>query len=264
MTKVALGSDLHLEFADIQLKNTGGADVLVLAGDILVASGIEGEGPKAKLGREFLSRVSGEFKNTVYVAGNHEFYGGKWYDTIETLERVCSSYGNIHFLEDNTVLLDGITFTGGTLWTDLNGGDPSTAMAVAGFMNDYRTIRNERKEYRRLLPFETEARHRATKAYIGKVAEDNPDSKVFVVGHHSPSYQSIHPMYQNDYLVNGAYASDLEQFIMDHPNIVAWVHGHMHNPFDYTVGSTRVVCNPRGYYPHEGISHCFELKYLDI
>lgn len=264
MTKLALGSDLHLEFADITLENKGGADILILAGDILVGGVLEGEGHMGKLGREFLARISSEFKNTVYVAGNHEFYGGKWYETLEILERVCSSYGNIHFLEDNTVELDGTVFVGGTLWTDLNGGDPTTATAVAGFMNDYRSIRNEHRGYRRLLPFETESRHKATKAYIGKVAEDNKDGKVFVVGHHSPSYKSIHPMYQNDHLVNGAYASDLEQFIMDHPNIVVWVHGHMHNPFDYTVGSTRVVCNPRGYYPHEGISHSFELKYLDI
>jgi hypothetical protein len=26
-----------------------------------------------------------------------------------------------------------------------------------------------------------------------------------------------------------------------------WIHGHTHTAFDYTVGNTRVVCNPRGY-----------------
>ena len=29
-----------------------------------------------------------------------------------------------------------------------------------------------------------------------------------------------------------------------------WLHGHTHAPRDYVVGTTRVVCNPRGY-PHE-------------
>lgn len=29
-----------------------------------------------------------------------------------------------------------------------------------------------------------------------------------------------------------------------------WVHGHMHDPFDYEIYGTRVVCNPRGYAPN--------------
>jgi predicted phosphodiesterase len=35
--KIALASDLHLEFQDINLKNTEGAEVLILSGDIMVA-----------------------------------------------------------------------------------------------------------------------------------------------------------------------------------------------------------------------------------
>jgi hypothetical protein len=26
-----------------------------------------------------------------------------------------------------------------------------------------------------------------------------------------------------------------------------WVHGHVHDSFDYTVGKCRVIANPRGY-----------------
>jgi hypothetical protein len=47
--------------------------------------------------------------------------------------------------------------------------------------------------------------------------------------------------------MNGGYASNLSEFILDHPRIKAWTHGHMHQQFDYMVGDTRVVCNPRGY-----------------
>lgn len=28
-----------------------------------------------------------------------------------------------------------------------------------------------------------------------------------------------------------------------------WVHGHTHDCFDYRVGATRIVCNPKGYGP---------------
>ena len=35
--KIAVCSDLHLEFGDIDLKNTENADVLILSGDITIA-----------------------------------------------------------------------------------------------------------------------------------------------------------------------------------------------------------------------------------
>jgi hypothetical protein len=51
---------------------------------------------------------------------------------------------------------------------------------------------------------------------------------------------------------------------MDHPQIKLWTHGHTHDPFDYMVGKTRVVCNPRGYAGHDPQADLFELKFLDI
>ncbi|NBT05096.1 MAG: metallophosphoesterase, partial [Proteobacteria bacterium] len=50
-------------------------------------------------------------------------------------------------------------------------------------------------------------------------------------------------------IANGAYVSDLDQLILDHPAIKVWSHGHTHTSFDYMIGDhCRVVCNPRGYY----------------
>ena len=45
--------------------------------------------------------------------------------------------------------------------------------------------------------------------------------------------------------------NDLSDFILDNPNISFWNHGHTHFPFDYMIGETRVLCNPRGYLPYE-------------
>ena len=64
--------------------------------------------------------------------------------------------------------------------------------------------------------------------------------------------------------MNGAYYSDLSEFILDRPCIKLWVHGHMHDTFDYMIGSTRVVCNPRGYAGHEEQADRFELKFMEI
>jgi hypothetical protein len=39
--KIALASDLHVEFGDIDLVNTGGADLLILAGDICMLKDLD-------------------------------------------------------------------------------------------------------------------------------------------------------------------------------------------------------------------------------
>jgi hypothetical protein len=51
---------------------------------------------------------------------------------------------------------------------------------------------------------------------------------------------------------------------MDSPEIVLWTHGHTHEDFDYMIGTTRVVCNPRGYVGHEAKADQWQVKYIDL
>jgi hypothetical protein len=76
------------------------------------------------------------------------------------------------------------------------------------------------------------------------------NQKVWVLTHHAPSYQSIHPKYRME-TVNGSYASDLDDLILSHPQIKYFSHGHTHESMSYTIGECRVICNPRGYYPSQ-------------
>ena len=89
---------------------------------------------------------------------------------------------------------------------------------------------------------------------VGTTPYTHKDKKIVVVGHHSPSFQSCHEQYKHDYLMNGAYHSSLENIMLDNPHIKLWTHGHTHHPFDYVIGETRVVCNPRGYEQPYGYS----------
>jgi hypothetical protein len=59
---------------------------------------INGYERKIKRFRDFLSRVSNEFPHVVYIAGNHEFYHGKWKASLDHLCEACSLYPNIYFL----------------------------------------------------------------------------------------------------------------------------------------------------------------------
>jgi predicted phosphodiesterase len=280
--KIALCSDLHLEFGDIYLPNKENADVLILSGDIMIAQDLhdhpEPDIPhtpeilkilgsrqlKAQLYRDFLKRCSSEFPHVIYLAGNHEFYNGKWPMGVQYLRDECSKFKNIHYLEMDSVEIDEVTFVGGTLWTDMNRDDPLTLHAIKDLMNDFQIIQNSDKGFRALSPADVAERHRHTVQYIKNVIAEKHDKKFVVVGHHAPSKLSTHPWYANDQLMNGAYSSDLSEFIMDHPQIKLWTHGHTHHNFDYMIGDTRIVCNPRGYAKYEIRSENFEIKYLEI
>jgi predicted phosphodiesterase len=281
--KLALASDLHLEFDDITLKNTEGADVLILSGDILIAEDLHNHahfdydpytsGAVAELGRrqasavrfrDFLKRCSFQFPHVVYVAGNHEFYHGRWKASLDHLREECARFDNVYFMEQDVKVINDVTFVGATLWTDCNKGDPLTLHALTDMMNDFRIIRNDEHGYTKLRPAHTMYRHQQTVGYIRSVLADRKDAKVVVVGHHAPSYQSIAEQYRKDYLMNGGYYSNLDEFILDHPQVVLWTHGHTHVPFDYHIGTTRIVCNPRGYAGHDPAADTFELKFLEI
>jgi hypothetical protein len=129
----------------------------------------------------------------------------------------------------------------------MNRRDPLTMHAIEGMMNDFRIIRNDRRNYARMSALDVAVRHDKTLAYIKLIVEEHRDKKCVVVGHHTPSFQSVHEMYTHETLMNGGYHSDLSEFILDHPQIKLWTHGHTHHPFDYMIGETRIVCNPRGY-----------------
>ena len=265
--KVALCSDLHLEFAPLEIANTEGADVLVLAGDILVAQDLddfaEGEvnpawgdfvparAQKAQMFREFLKTCSKQFKHVLYIAGNHEFYNGKWDKTLLILRQECAKFHNVYFMENDTVVIEDVTFVGGTLWTDMNRGDPLTKQVVGSSLNDYRIIRVESRDYGRLRPDDVINRHLNTLECIRNTVDADPTKRYFVIGHMAPSKQSTHPRYADEVHMNGGYSSELSEFILDRPQILVWVHGHTHHDFDYEIGSTRIVAHPRGYVGYE-------------
>jgi len=106
--------------------------------------------------------------------------------------------------------------------------------------------------------------HRAMLDYIRIMIEGKFDQKFVVVGHHSPSKLSTKPQYEDEVIMNGGYSSDLSEFILDHPQIKLWTHGHTHHKFDYMIGSTRIVCNPRGYINYEPEADNFKLQFIEV
>ena len=263
--KIQLCSDLHLEFADVMIKNDTDADVLVLSGDILVADDLRnqpvnlawgdfpdegyGRAKRAMRYRDFFQRVSFQFPHVIYVMGNHEHYHGKFDKSADIIRETIGylNIHNIHLLDRDTKTIDDVTFVGGTMWTDCNKGDSMTLYHLEQCMTDFRVIRIAGENFKKFLPMRTVKEFTQTRDYIKSVIAEKHDQKFVVCTHHAPSMLSIHEYYKHDTLMNGGYATDMSEFILDHPQIKVWTHGHMHNNFDYAIGDTRVVCNPHGY-----------------
>jgi dTDP-4-dehydrorhamnose 3,5-epimerase-like enzyme len=299
--KVALASDVHLEFGQLEIENTEGADVLILSGDICVAKDLNervdpnilGMSNKSNMYHAFFQKCSEEFKHVIYIAGNHEHYHGDFAKSIPRIRANLAYLKNLHVLDKEYVAIDDVTFIGGTLWTDMNKEDPSTLYGIKGYMNDYRIIENSNEvvhfkkpiyavkedgspDYTKVVSYEFNTRtaefspedsvvdHKAMLAFIADTVKGMNTEKFVVVGHHSPSKLSTKPQYEHVVMVNGAYSSDLSEFILEHPQIKMWTHGHTHHKFDYMIGSTRIVCNPRGYIDYEPQADNFKLKYMEI
>ena len=264
--KIKLVSDLHLEFSDINIQNDQDYDVLILGGDIMIAQDLHDhiaadfnpysagsftdltrKQERVQRFRDFFKRCSFQFPHVIYIMGNHEFYHGKFYAAIDYMREECAKYPNVYMLEQDMKIIDDVVFVGGTLWTDMNDRDPLTMNAIKDLMNDFRIIRNDKREYAKMSALDVAIRHDKTLGYIKLIVQEHKDKRCVVVGHHAPSFKSVSEQYASQTLMNGGYASDLSEFIMDHPQIKLWTHGHTHHPFDYMIGETRVVCNPRGY-----------------
>jgi predicted phosphodiesterase len=285
--KIALASDLHLEFGDLDIVNTDNAEVLILSGDICVAADLDmRDRRQTEMGfararserfHDFFERCAANFPHVIYVMGNHEYYHSDFATALGEMRRKLAHLPNLHIMERDVKVINNVTFIGGTLWTDMNNQDSLTLYHMRTMMNDFRVIQNsttpvhfrteEGKFATRIGKFSPEdavEEHVKMKQYIQSVVQGNHDTKYVVVGHHSPSRKSTHEMYANDTVMNGGYSSDLDEFIMDHPQIRLWTHGHTHHPFDYVIGETRVVCNPRGYIGYEASAADFELQYIDV
>jgi len=274
--RVALASDVHLEFGDLILKNDDNADVLLLAGDICVAKELPFTDSRYyERFHNFFSRCAAEFKEVVYIAGNHEHYHGTYDETHNILKTQLAKHTNIHVLDREHITIGDTLFFGGTLWTDFNNEDPSTMRSIREMMNDFRIIAapggrksswkdaegNLHYRISKLTPEDVLVDH---KDFLDKLNQLSSYNKIVVVGHHSPSKLSTKPQYEDDWEMNGGYSSDLNDFILDRPNIKLWVHGHTHHAFDYMVGSTRILCNPRGYVGYEVNEDEFKLITIEV
>ena len=240
--KIGYASDMHLEFGNQRtLELPEPVDVLVLAGDVDNAS------RAIDYGASFL--LSGQARHVVQIAGNHECWKHVLSKVPEMMREQASAHENLHFLENESVEIDGWYFHGATTWTDYKLGGVNQALnmfSASQGMNDYKRIKFvSNGNYRKLKPQDLRVINERSREFlfveIGRVGRD----RSIVVTHHAPCHLSIPDKFSSDPL-NFCYASDWGSAIA-YMGPRLWFHGHIHEPSDYEVGDTRMICNPIGY-----------------
>lgn len=227
---IGILSDLHLRPQEELPRPHFAGDVMILAGDICAGKG----------GIEWALATFD--CDVLYVPGNHEYYNHNVSTLDAELSDLCAGT-RVRVLQNNVVVLNGVRFVGCTLWTDfdLYGTQRESAEAAGRKINDFAVIGHGTLL---LTPPQRLTLHRRSRAFLEEVLAQPFDGRTVVITHHAPSARSVAPRFQGDALAT-AYVSNLDGLV-ERSSADLWVHGHVHDSFDYTIGNTRVLCNAKG------------------
>ena len=238
--KIQLLSDLHNEFyrpsLPLPIEQTE-ADIVVLAGDIDI--GLQG----LVWARDEAVRLG---KTLLYVAGNHEFYHHD-IALLDEMRAFAADSDNLHFLENDQLIVDATRFIGCTLWTDyLAAGDQVLSMMeVQQVLRDHHVISHGE---RRFIPADALKLHLESRSWLEEKLSQPFEGKTVVITHHAPHLLCHHPSFPLD-AIGTAFFSDLSGLV---EKADVWCFGHTHSNFEQYIGDCRLISNQRGY-PGEGV-----------
>jgi predicted phosphodiesterase len=220
------------------------ADIIIAAGDIGLGS----------QGVDWLKTLN---KPVIYVAGNHEFYGYEYRQTLRSIRNQCAD-SNVHFLENDSFVFQNVRFLGCTLWTDLFVEGEKTAEALGKTLNDFRRVQFSKESFDAA---KFSHLHYSSKLWLEQELEQPFSGKTVIVTHHAPSYWSWNESPTE--LRRLAYCNDLKSLLHKY-EIAAWFHGHVHSSADYRITDARILCNPRGYVGVKSVPDFNPNKIVDI
>lgn len=236
--KIALASDLHLEcrsaYDDPLRDLRTDADVLVLAGDVVSWPGNQ------KLVEDVLERVSKTWGYTIWVFGNHAYYGAPFQETVDAVGSTKIPANVEVITTPRFVTVESQRFLCGTMWFDRavisSIGDPLKGI----FTENGRLYQFSDFHW---IPDLASHCYQENHAFKSLLSDLKPED--VVVTHHLPNHRSV-PKRFRGLTENAFYVSDCAAEIEAlQPRL--WIHGHSHSSSDYRIGKTRVVARPLGY-----------------
>lgn len=224
--QVKVISDIHCDI------NSGENDTYNFLNDFVICCGdISGNRFKTE------KWIKNNLKQGIIVACNHLGYDWITNNEEDTLDNSIKylqetfKNTNIHFLENNHIIINNVVFVGCTLFTDFKLYDKEylSKMIACRRMNDYRYVKIiHNKKAKLMSQTEQILRHNKSIKYIESICKKFSNRKIIVITHHAPNIQSVKDEYKKD-LLSAAYASNLDELIIKYPNIKLWCHGHVHH-----------------------------------
>lgn len=245
--KIGILSDLHLESSNMKLNLN--CDIVVLAGDI---------SQDFSLLYRFFEQNIPETMPIIYVPGNHEYEGKRYFAVMEELKKIEKDFSNLKILQNEAIDIDGIRFIGTTLWSNFEGFGQEwknevkkwCKFNVVDFSCIFKKNDNNKGDFISSVPYvywtPDDMEKEFNKAYDFlkyELRTNETENIKFVVTHFAPTMKSLDPNYKSG--LHSAY------WVNDLPELMGfsdyWIHGHTHSSFQYDYEGTKVICNPRGY-----------------
>lgn len=207
-------------------------DVLVLAGDILPLKEW-----KDYRQHRFFDWCQANYRETILIPGNHEFYGSDIADWDGEWE--IELRPNVRMHQNRVLRIDDVDFILTTLWSRI---PERLGGYFRSHMCDFTLIRKDGG------PFTVHSyneEHEKCLAFLKEAVAGSDAPRRVVVTHHVPTGLCVAPEHKGSTL-NPGFMVELRDLIAS-SDIDLWVYGHSHRNVDATIGKTRIFSNQIGY-----------------
>jgi len=251
-----------LYFSDIELQtypdsvfcvnNTENNDIelVIIAGDFVEY--IELDDHIYRLEKS-LKCIKSNFKNVIYVPGNHELYSTKTkIQVMSFLKKLCKKL-NIIFLNDSSVVLKdkngksflfyGSILFGGSFYRDDNINDPDFLKIVKE--------KFEKSSLKKIKNLTLEKYFAMNTKSIEKLKNlKNPKNLPLICITHYPIIKNMrNPMFDKQIFMKYFYFNnrkDIVAYMIKNKNLIYWISGHTHYNKKYSFENIFVMSNPLG------------------